>query len=456
MKKTRALPLLFVPLLLAQGCQLAPEYQRPAMDVSDGWRMPKPAGENPVPVIENWWTYFHSEELNRLIESALKNNNDLAASLARISQARAQAKIAGADLWPDADASGNLTRSRDKPGNGTARTDNSYRGVLSVAYELDLWGKNRNSASSAEARLDSRQFDYEALALVTAADTAGTYFQVSNLRDRLAIAQENLANTQEVLHIVEAQFKEGRASALEVSQQKTAYANAEASLVSLENQTINAENTLALLLGITPKELKVGKYNLQSAKVPVVALTQPSTLLEKRPDIRRAESDLISANADIGAARAAFFPSVTLGGNLSAAANPASSAASTTTAIVGGVSVPIFKGGALFGALDQTKARKEELVANYRSTVLNSFKEVEDALASVKSAQQRLAALRTASTEARNAYRISRERYKAGAVDFLTLLDTQRAQLNADDDYIRAELDILTATISLFKALGGR
>jgi len=265
-------------------------------------------------------------------------------------------------------------------------------------------------------------------------DTAQAYFQVLNLRERGKIARDNIATERDVLNIVETQYREGRASALEVAQQKTAVANVEAALTALERQEQVTEDGLAVLRGRAPADLSVTTDTLQDIALPAIAAGQPSTLLERRPDIRRAEQDLIAAHADIAVARAALFPTLNLGLDPTLFASPGTAA----VALASSLTAPIFEGGRLRGEVERTEAREAELVETYRQIILTSFQEVEDALAAIKSAQQRVQSLTV-----------------AGAIDFLTLLNTQTTQLQAEDALAQARLDQFAASVDLYKALGG-
>ena len=436
--------------LTLAACSLTPEYETPAMETPAHWRDSESAAADTISAVTaDWWRQYDSAELAATIEEALDRNNDLRAALHHIEQSRASAKVAGAGLYPAVDASGNATRRYIDT--GTEREDTSFSAQLSVAYEVDLWRRNQAALDAALSRVDATVFDRDALGLVVMSDTARSWLQVVNLRERQQIARANLDNGREVLAIVEARFREGAASALEVSQQRTAVANAEAALAALVRQERIAEDSLAVLRGLAPVASTVTAQTLQDLTLPAVAAGQPSALLGRRPDIRRAESDLIAANADIGVARAAFYPQVQLGIDTALTASPGAAAA----ALIASIFQPVFQGGALEGQLEGTRARQAELAENYRTTVLTSFQEVEDALASVRAARERVALFDVAAEAARQAYQISRERYVAGAIDFLSLLDTQRSLLLAEDNFAQARFDQFTASVDLFKALGG-
>lgn len=446
-----------VPLLLAAAlltaCSFVPGYERPSVDTPQAWHGAQAVKS--AQTVADWWKAFESPELNQFMAIALVQNHDLRAALHRIEQARATLKIAGASLLPDIDASGDASRTRTDPPGASTTLKNAWGLGVDISYELDLFGANRAAQESAAADYAGSKFDRDALALVVMGEVAQTYFTVLNLRERLGIAQKNLKIEREILDIVKARYETGVDSTLDMARQRASLANNEASLATLESKVTAAENALALLLGQPPQSIKVLEDRLTKMTVPAVAAGQPVELLERRPDIRSAESALIAANADIGAARAAFFPSLNIGAAITTAADPGSGPATSVMALTSALTAPIFKGGALKGGVEKATARQAELVEDYRKTVLTSFKEVEDALSAVKSTGKREKALGTAVAETRTAYKLSREQYEAGAIDFEALLQSQRGLLQAEDSLAQTRLERLSAAIDLYKALGG-
>ncbi|HSE87143.1 MAG TPA: efflux transporter outer membrane subunit [Candidatus Binatia bacterium] len=439
--------LVLVSLALS-ACSLAPEFQRPQMAVPNGWSSVTGVGTTAQQHTSPYWQELGSDELNRVIEMALAQNLDLEAALYRIDQARAQAKVAGSALYPSVDASAGASRNYLDSGNTTAA-----RGLGSISYEVDLWGKNRNQLASANYRAEATQFDRDALQLIVAADAAIFYTQALSLNERIRIGQNNLNNAEEVLRIVEARFREGSVSGLEVSQQRVAVNNIRAALTSLTEQRSTTLNALAILLGQAPQHLQSPKGDFSSLKMPEVNLTPPASLLTARPDIESVEAVLRAANADIGIARAAFFPSLTLGADASIAAgfgNPAAAAAS----LAGNILAPIFTGGRLTGNLEAVTARQKELATQYQKTVLTAFQEVEDALATLRSNNEQAVLSRESVRESQNAYDIAKARFDAGAVDYLNLLETQRSLYQAQDNQISITEGQIQSFIQLRKALG--
>ncbi len=460
---------------LLTGCSLIPDFKKPDVETPPAWKAADATAPADQKVAPDWWTAFGSTELNGFMTQALDQNNDLRAALARIEQARANARIAGATLMPSVSGNAGLDLTRSKggrrgsssfvtggssivSGGGTgdkATYNRSADAGVVVSYEVDLFGGNRASVAAAEAGVEGSIYDQQALALTTMGDVAGTYFLTLNLRERVKIAEQNLKNAQEVLRIVDARFNAGASSALEVAQQKTVLASNQAALSTLKAQETNAENALAVLVGKPPQTIEIKSDSLKDLTVPGLAPTQPSTLLERRPDIRSAEASLVAANANIGVARAAFMPKLDLGAGLSFAFNPLTAPLTTVVSGSSSLLAPIFTGGSLEGQLDLAKARQAELVENYRKTVLVSFQETEDALTATRAGRERETALKESVTQAQRSYDLSRQLYNSGAVDFQTLLNAQASLLSAEDNYAAVRLEMLQASINLYKALGG-
>ena len=444
--------ILLMTVFLA-GCSLTPDYHRPTVSSPQQWSIDSTSPSTAIAY--EWWESFESDELNGLMQHALANNNDILAGLQRIEQSRASARIAGASLLPTAGGTAGASRSRTDPAQGSTRTETNLNAGLNISYELDLFGRNAAGVDASRSRLAASQFDQDALALVVMGDVASRYFSLVNLRERLVVADENLANAREILRIVQARVREGMESDIELAQQESAVASSMAARASLVEQTANADNALAVLLGQAPQTLAVDGLSLSDLSVPAIVPEQPSNLLQRRPDIRSAEQSLIAANADIGAARAAFFPSVTLGLGGSVSLPAFGDPATTALSLASSLTAPIFQGGRLEGGVEQASARQKELVEQYKKAVLVSFQEVEDALAAVKAAEEREAALLASSQNAQRSYDLTKKRYDAGSIDFRALLDAQTALLSARDTYTQAKLARLNAAVSLYKALGG-
>ena len=445
--------ILAVPILvasLAGACNLTPDYLRPDVPVPPTFTVRSAAQ---LPDIDpNWWLVFRSRTLDGLIIQASVDNTDIAAAFRRVQQARASYKIARSSLFPAIVAGGDASIERTNAEGFPPNTRRVYDAAANLDYEVDVFGGNRAATASARADVVSRIFDREDIELTIQAEVAATYISLLLARERLRISIDTITNVMEVLRVVEARFEAGAGTALDTSQQKSALASARAVRAQFTEEAQNAENALAVLLGDAAGTLRIKGSGLGALRVPHIGPGQPSALLYRRADIRRAEADLIAANADIGAARAALFPSLNL--NLDAAITN-TPVTTTMTAIGASLLAPIFQGGRLRANVRLTEERKAELIEDYRETVLVALQQVEDALAAVRGARQRVAQLTTSFAEARNAFRLSRVQYEAGAIDFSTLLDAQRTQFVAEDNLALARFDRLIAAVNLVRALGG-
>lgn len=441
----KKLPLLIFTSAFASACNLVPAWQSPPVELPAEWRQDVSAANRDID--PSWWRAFASDRLDRMVAQALAYNNDLAAAGQRVEQARAQAKIAGANLWPTIGLSGDLAGTHNRLGETDKQSIQA-----AVAYEVDLWGANRARRDAGKARLFSEVFARDALRLVVMADVGRGYFNLLAIQERKRIAEAYLQNLSDVLAIVEARFQAGAVSAVDVAQQQSELATAKANLDLLQQQQVLAENVLAILLGQAPQALDVAGESFAGVKLPSFQPLQPGTLLQRRPDLRQVEMELKAANADVGIALAAFYPKLQL--NLDTLlANP--QPAGLALNMAAGLAQPLFQGGRLEGGLESARARYAEWVEIYQQTLLTALKEVEDAAAIRRQSGLRMQALAEAVDKAAEAYRLSQERYRVGAIDFQTLLNTQRSLLTAQNSQVQAKLDVLQAMVQLYKALGG-
>lgn len=444
------------------GCSLIPQDGTPTQ------ALPAQYSDGAVTArsdLTDWWRHFTNDELVAAVERAQTANPDLAAAVARIDQARASLRAANAPLLPTADASLGSTRtwvSGDGFGGGFGGGfsggfggggfgGTQHQAGVNVSYEADLFGRIRAGIAAADARHVASRYERDAVELATLAATADGFVTATGLRERLAIARANLLSNRQVLTIVEARLREGKTSRLEVAQQRTTVANVEASVAALEQQLREAGNALAVLQGDAPDARVAGATSLAALSLPGIAAGQPAELLTHRPDIARAEAELVAANADIGVARAAMLPRFTLSGSGNFGLEPVS----TFGSLAASLAAPIFQGGRLAAEVERTRARRTELVASYRNAVLTATREVEDALNAIAASAKRRAALDVAAEEARAATRLARELFLAGRSDFLTLLNAQTTQFAAEDTAIDARRTEFSAAIALYRALGG-
>ena len=443
--------LLPLAALALTGCSLIPAYQRPSVSAPTHWPQTEAdAAETPTA----WWTGFGSPALDGWVAQALAANQDLAAAVARIAQARAVAAIAGAAVWPTLDASLGVTDS-DRSGNaafsGGTQSGTRTTAQLSAAYEIDLFGRVAANRAAARGRLEASRYDWSALRLATSADVAQAGLELAATGERIRLAQASLEATRKVLALLEAQFAAGRVSALERDQQRTVVANTEAALAALEQTASTTRNQLALLTGAATPDFAPQPIVWSALTLPEVRPAVPAALLSRRPDLARAEAELIAAGADIGAARGALYPSLSIGWDRAWTRSPAA----TLTTLSANALAPLFRGGALRGEVARTEARRAELVAVYRQAVLAAYREVSDALDAQRQSALRSAALDQAAAAARTTFEIARARFDAGAVDYAVLLEAQRSLIAAEDAAVTARLDQFGAAVALYRALGG-
>lgn len=432
------------------GCSLTPRYERPSADLPESWVAQKVAASSDSPT--EWNDLFKDAELERLMAEALAANHDLAAAAIRIEQAKATARVASSRLMPYGTMTVGGSRQKDLNGAGSLASSDDSR--VSVNYEVDLWGANRANVQAAAARVAAREYDMKSTRLVLQADVASYYFQTLALKDRLAIAQKNLDAARSLMSLVQVRYDKGAASGLDVAQQRTALLGIEAEVPQLQQSLTETQSALALLLGRVPQDFTVRTESLADTQPPAIAAGQPGDLLQRRPDVRAAEAGLVAANADIGVARAALYPSMELSAT-GVVTNWLAGGSATVAALATSLSQRLFDGGELRGQVQLADATRRELVETYLQTVLVSVKEVNDSLSAVSTADQRTALLTRTVEQAQLALRLATTRYQAGSEDLLTVLESQTSQLNAEDSLVQAKLARVNASITLFKAIGG-
>jgi len=460
----RTLLLAGAATLLLTGCSLGPNPGRPAMELPARFRAPASAA--PVWPQQGWWRGFNSPELDRLIQQARTQNFDIAAAIARIRQADAQVRIAGAALLPSLNASGSADwqhASFASGGGGRGRAvhpfeTHNYSLGLNAAYEADFWGKIRAGRQAAIANAMFTRFDAQTVALTAETDVALTWFSALAFADRLAVAQRNLTDAEQVLAVIRGRLGAGTASALEVAQQEALVAAERALIPSLRNQMEQQLIGLGILTGQPPEAITVRPGTLTALSLPPVAPGLPSALLERRPDIAAAEAQLQASEFDVKVARAAFFPNIQLTSSagfqnaaLSILFGPGGFLASAAL----GLAQPLFDGGTLRGQLEQAKGRQQELLADYRKAVVQAFTDVDDALTAWRYTTEQEALQQVAVETAQRALNIARAQMQAGTVDITTVLQAETTLLNDEDTLVQVRLARVQALVDLYKALGG-
>jgi multidrug efflux system outer membrane protein len=439
------------------ACSVGPAYKRPDIPLPPQWQETSNEGA-PVWPSADWWHGFGSEKLDELIAEAERSNDDLAVAIARVQEADAQARIAGAPLLPSIDFGADATRQQAQIAGGSHGTFNTFNPELTASYELDFWGKNRALRASARATAIASHYDKETVALTVISSVATTYFQILQFRDRLDVARQNLVNGQKILRGLQLQQTAGIATALDVAQQETTVALLDAAIPPLQQQFRQTVNALALLIGKTPESIDVNSGTLNSLKSPLVVEGLPSQLLSRRPDVAESEQQLISANADITVARAALFPSIQLtagGGYESSALSSLINPASRVWSVSAGLTQPIFHGGALRGQVVFSNAHYAELLSSYHKTVISAFGNVENALVAARQTKEQQRRQQTAVDTAQRAFQYAQIQMSAGTVNILTVLNTENALFSAQDELVQIHFLHLQSLVDLFTALGG-
>lgn len=451
--------------VLLAGCSFAPGYRQPAMpvpenlptaDAAAGQETASVAAEEAV--TPAWERFFTDPFLQKQIAAALENNRDLRQSALTVESFQAQYRIQRAALLPSLSASPYVSRQRTFSGGQDVDIELAAFTVGITAYELDLFGRIRSLKDDTLEQYLAMAETHRSLRTSLVAEVARACLTLSADRELLAITEATLRSEEESHALVEARMKEGVASQIELAQSRTALENTRASLAQYRRQVEQDRNNLALLTGAGQAAEPGGNGLADLQPIPDLPLQLPSTVLLQRPDIIAAEHSLKAANASIGAARAAFFPTITLTANagyLSADLGNMFSDGSETWLFSPSITVPIFTAGRLRAQLDVAELRKEKAVAAYEKAIQSAFREVADALAARRTYGEQLQA-RAASLKANQEYYdLARQRYSEGVDSYLTLLDAQRSLFVARQAYVATRLAMLANQVNLYKALGG-
>jgi len=443
------------------GCMVGPDYRRPDIEAPAAWRVDKAeAGE-----ISNlaWWEQFQDPVLARLVGQALENNKDLEIATANVDQAFAQYGITRAAQWPQVDAGASASRQRlsetagPVPPPAGRQVFKDFDASLSASFEIDVWGRLRRASESARASLLASEEGRRTVLMTLVSTVASAYIQLRALDRQLDIAQRTSQSLGEAARLQQLRFNEGAVPESDYRQAESQYQTAAAQVPELERQVARQENFISVLLGRNPAPIARGR-EIEALLFPAVPDGLPASLLERRPDIRQAEQNLIAANADIGVARAAYFPRISLTAALgfeSAALSDLSKHTSRFGAIGAGVTLPIFNAGRIRNQVAQTEAFQREALSSYQKSILVGFQEVEDALIDrTKFSQAR-------EVQARNVAALQRFRdlaalrYKEGATIYLEVANAEQSLFNAQLAYVATQSQLFQSYANLYKAMGG-
>ncbi|MDS4020861.1 MAG: efflux transporter outer membrane subunit [Candidatus Competibacter sp.] len=459
MRKT----LLTVAIGLALGgCSLAPTYQRPEVPIPAQWEVNIQQANDLANTA--WWNQFRDPVLNDLIQVALQENKDVQIAAARVEEFMGRYGVVRSEQFPQVGANADAARTRNSESGGVAVGEkvgenpvNNFRVDLGVSFELDLWGKLRNATEAARAQLLATEEARRTVILTLVSQLAISYMQLLDYDQQLAVTRATLQTRSESVRINGLRFKAGLISELDYQQAVAEYQNAAVQVPLLERLIAIQENAISLLLGRNPGKISRG-VSLERLAMPQVPGGLPSELLERRPDIRQAEQQLIAANALIGVAKAAFFPSISLTGLFGVASTDLSDlfkGPSKTWQFAGALAQPIFTGGALTGQLQVAEAVQQQALLNYQRVIQNAFAEVDDSLISVAKLREQLKD-QAAQVQALQRYLdLATLRYKNGYTDYLTVVDAERNLFSAQLQYVQSQGDLFRAMVNLYKTMGG-
>jgi len=453
-------------LALLTGCMtVGPDYKRPQVDTPEQW--PGAAGASEA-VSATWWQTYNDPILGRLVDDALLNNLDLRVAIARVAEARAALGITRADQYPGVTAQAGASRNRASE-NGVLAVPgidpeySNYNASLNVGYEIDFWGKYRRATEAARADLLGSQFNREAVRLTLITDVARSYFALRALDAQVEVTKRTIHSRLASTALQRKRFEAGLASEFDLRQSEAEAAQAQALLPGIESLQAQQETALAVLVGRSPRDIVLKPVDRGTAleaivAPPVVPSGLPSQLLERRPDLRAAEQSLVAANARIGQAKAAYYPSISLTGALGVESTSLGDLFKTSSRVwsVGASAAQtVFDAGRTESQVAAAQAREQQVVALYQSSIQRAFKDALDALVIQRKAREVL----DAETVRRDALKISLDlaqmRYDNGISSLLDVLISERALLDAELNRVEAQRAQLSATADLFKALGG-
>lgn len=460
MTHARKTPMAFglAAAILATGCTVGPDYQRPQVQLPADYRFQLSPAEAASYADLSWWAAFQDPALQALIAEAVANNYDVQIAAARIEQSRAQLGVARSEAYPQLNYTANVGGQRVLV-QGLSAADTvdvgAVGGLIDAAWEMDIWGRIRRSTEAARANLFAQEEVQRGVMLTLATDVAAGYFRLLQLDRQLAVAEESAVAYKKTFDLFDLRFKAGKDSNLSVQRAEAIYNSSLATAADLKRQIAQQENALCTLLGSYPRAIPRGKLTDQAP--PATPLGATSDLMQRRPDIRAAEQNMIAANAEIGVAVANFFPRIGLsaiGGGQGirlAGDNLGFGLWSAGLSAAG----PIFNGGRLKAIYNGQKAYWDETVAQYRKTVLTAFQETSDALAAEQTLASRRQALQAQAVNLRQSADLALTRYDGGRASYFEVLEAQQQLYPVEGQLAQTEGDQLLATVSLYKALGG-
>ncbi len=446
---------------LLTGCAVGPDYRRPAIDTPPSWRLTDAEAKDLANTA--WWEQFGDPVLDNLLRAALRENLDLQIATARIDEFAGRYGVARADLFPQVAASAEASRQRTTEETGNAlpsgfhSTLDNYSAALNATWELDIWGRIRRATESARAGLVASEEGRPAVILSLVGSVAASYVNLRDLDRQLEIAKETAKSRGDSLALFKLRFEGGVANEVEYVQVKSLYEEAMATIPAVEKAIAQQENALCVLLGRNPGPIPRGKA-IEQLPIPAVPAGLPSGLLARRPDILAAEQNLVAANANIGVAKAAYYPAISLTGFFGVASTDLSDLFTGPAKVWGysvPVSAPLFTAGKIAGNVQAAEAIQRQTLAEYRKAVQEAFREVDDALADQARTREQLAAQASQVQALLRYVALAQLRFDNGYTSYLEVLDAQRSLFSAQLAYAQNQGALLQAMISLYKAMGG-
>ena len=453
-------------LLLLASCRVGPEYQRPDYPMPSTFRGEAPQGHTDVMSLGDlsWWQIFQDEQLQGLIRTALIENYDVRIAVTHILDAQAQLTFTRSAQFPSLDANVSIPYSRTEGAGalGTPKETLAPVGGLNLSFEIDLWGRLQRATEAARADLLA-SVEARWIVVTSLVSTVATaYFQLRELDLELEIARRTLASRQDSLRLVQRREAGGLASLLDVRQAEILVTTAAQTIPDIERRIALTEHLLSILLGRNPSDVPRGRPLAQQLALPAVPAGLPTTLLERRPDIRQAEQQLIAANARIGVAKALLFPQVSLTDSASIGATGSNTRSYWTFLGPMGlfgvgptVTWPVFNAGRIGAGVASAEAREQEALLSYQQTIQQAIREVVDALVEYSKRQEFRVQQEVLTRTLQDAVGLSRSRYAGGVTSYLEVLDTERQLFTAELDLVQAQGSELAAVVQLYKALGG-
>ena len=462
-RKLRAALLPLVLVCMGAGCAVGPNYHRPSTDTPSSYRglTPEEAAKNDSASLadQKWWEVFQDKELQELIRTALQKNYDARIAAARVLEARAQLGITRADQFPSLSGGGNITSVRDAADGPIPPFELTQGQVnVSAAWNLDFWGRYRRATEEARANLLSSEWARQEVIATLVANVASGYFQLRELDLELEISRNTLASRNESLELTRQLTEHGLDTMLDQRQAEELVHTAGAQVPDFERQIEQQENSLSILLGNNPGAIPRGLPLTEQPHSPEVPAGLPASLLERRPDVREAEENLIAANAQIGVARAAYFPQISLtgeGGYQSSALKNLFTDPSGIWDLSSTLTQPIFEGGRLKNGVRLAEAQKQEMLLTYQKTIQGAFRDVSDALIAYRKDREFRIQEEQLTASAQDAAQLSETRFRAGVTDYLEVLTNETNYFSDQLTLAQAQLNELQALVQLYQALGG-